>query len=267
MAEPASAIATGVVGAPMALVGLGFWTPQAPRMPALLAPSDTEANSLPPGELLGARARGRASLLTLMFAEVAQQAADAANMPLEAFATVFGSAYGEMERLMQLLQTMQSPGGEVSPLRFQTSVHNASAGQISIVAKNQRFSTSVAAGPATVQMTFVEAACWMYAHAAPLLVVLGDESPPPRLSLGAPYPPLAAALAFSPDAQAPATAPRLRLRCDVASASPAASNLLNAGNNPCAVLPPLITWLSQNHGPGIFPLSNESTPGYGIERT
>ncbi len=237
------------VGASLHVIGVGFWSP----------PPD-----LPAANMLAPRVRGRASLLTLMFAEVMEKAMQQAQIPASTYATIFGSAFGEMERLIQLLETMQSASGEVSPLRFQTSVHNAAAGQISIAVKNSNFSTSLAAGHNTMAMSFVEAACWMQLHQAPLLLVMGDEAAPPRINEGTTYAPIAAALALVPSHSSTSAALRLRLLRAESTTPPA--NPTPASGNPCAQLAPLIEWLT-SPSPGIFPLNRPGTPGYVIERT
>lgn len=236
------------VGAAFEVIGTGFWS---------------STSSLPSANMLGPRVRGRASLLTLMFAEVMEQAVQPTRLPISGFATIFGSAFGEMERLIQLLETMQSPSGDVSPLRFQTSVHNAAAGQISIVAQNPRFSTSLAAGHNTVAMSFVEAACWMQLHEAPLLLVMGDEASPAWIPGGDAYAPVAAAVALAPSHSSPSGAVPLRLlRADATSPRP---DTTPPSGNPCAKLAPLVEWLATPFG--AFHLNDPGTPGYVIERT
>lgn len=221
-----------VIGQALCLVGVGFWEPSA------------DASVGPGAALLGARARGRASLLTLMFAEVVEKAARSARFSLSEVATIYGSAFGEMERLIQLLEGLGAPKSEVSPLRFQTSVHNASGGQLSIATHNPRFSTSLAAGRETVAMGFVEAAAWMACYDAELLLVLGDEGSPPRVHSGPSSPPLAAAFAFSPARSAPPEALRLTVeRSPRAAMGLSEHRPLDA--NPCEPLRDLVGWLGR----------------------
>jgi len=238
-----------LIGEPLCLVGVGVWT-------------RTAASELPPAELLGARTRGRASLLTLMFCEVIGQAIGSAAFDPSGFATIFGSAFGEMQRLIELLEGMQGQPSEVSPLRFQTSVHNAAAGQISIATKNKNFSTSVAAGQQTVAMGFVEAATFMASAKERLVLVLGDEAAPPRLHEGPAYEAVAAAFSFCPLALAPDTAIKLQLRrahgASMNSSTPLA-------HNPCGILLPLVAWLNGDPK-GSFSLSSPGMTGYCIDR-
>lgn len=238
---------------PLCLVGVGFWE------------RTVDGDGAPAAALLGARARGRASSLTLMFAEVAEQAARSAHFEWGQFASIYGSALGEMERLMQLLEGLHSARREVSPLRFQTSVHNAAAGQLSIATHNHNFSTSLAAGEHTVALGFVEAAAWMQCHQSELLLVLGDEAPPPTLHPGPSYPPLAAAFAFSPATRAPTEAPRLRLRREPPIRVDAPKGRI-LSHNPCEPLRPLMAWLAREPS-DIFSLSNAGLSGYCLERS
>lgn len=243
MTESASALDS------LNLAGVGFWT----RAPG--------TQTLPEAAILNARTRGRASLLTLMFAEVLAQAAREANLEHGSFATIYGSAFGEMERLMQLLQGMQGTPPEVSPLRFQTSVHNTAAGQISIASKNTQFSTSLAAGHSTVAMGFIEAAAWMQSEQAPLVLVVGDEDPPARLHPGDSYAPMAAAFAFVPTAAHTPAMPRLRIR----RGGEGRQGDCNLRHNPCAMVEPLINWLARG-SVGVFSLSGHGNTAYCIQR-
>lgn len=240
------------IGEPLCLVGSSFWAP-------------TTAQDRPPADLLEPRARGRASLLTLMFAQVLAQAAAAAGFERGAFSTVFGSAFGEMERLISLLQGMQGTPSEVSPLRFQTSVHNASAGQISIATANQHFSTSVAAGRSTVAMGLIETASLVASTQENVILVLGDEGPPPRLHDGALYPPLAAAFAFVPLSRAPKDAVRLQL-CRQNQSVGAGVWPDALSQNPCAQLLALTSWLNDG-ATGTFSLNDAGPTSYCIGRS
>jgi hypothetical protein len=238
-----------LIGEPLCLVGLGVWT-------------RTVTGEMPSAELLNARTRGRASLLTLMFTEVLGQAVANAAFDPAGFATIYGSAFGEMQRLIELLEGMQGQPSEVSPLRFQTSVHNAAAGQISIATKNKHFSTSVAAGRQTVPMGFVEAATFMSCTEERLVLVMGDEAAPPRLYEGIGYAPVAAAFAFCPPRLAPDTAMRLQLRREPGVLG---NSSMPLAHNPCETLLPLVAWLNGGSG-STFSLSSAGFTRYCIDR-
>ncbi|HET8934799.1 MAG TPA: beta-ketoacyl synthase chain length factor [Polyangiales bacterium] len=147
----------------------------------------------PAAALLSARMRGRASPLTLMFAEVAEQAARSAGVSLERMPSVFGSAYGEMNTTATLLSQLWAADGQLSPAKFQASVHNTAAAQLSIALHNSSFTTSIAAGHDTVAMCLIEAWAWLARHPGQVLVACADEGPTAALQPGAAYPPVAAA--------------------------------------------------------------------------
>ena len=92
-----------------------------------------------------------------------------------------------------LLPAMEGYGGVASPLRFQTSVHNAPAGQLSMATANQGFSTTVSAGAETVAMSFVEAVGLLVAGHPDVLVVVADEGASSMFSPDLAYPPMAGA--------------------------------------------------------------------------
>jgi hypothetical protein len=143
--------------------------------------------------LLPLRARGRASPLTLMFAHVIEQAVAQAGADIHALPIIYGSAYGEMTTTLRLLEMLHEGDGRLSPARFQASVHNTAAGQISIAQGNRQFTTSLAAGHDTLAMCLVEAWSWLAAHGQQVLVVCADEQAPSVLEPSAGYEALAVA--------------------------------------------------------------------------
>jgi len=153
--------------------------------------SDSAAK--PAAALLPARMRGRASPLTAMLAEVVEQATRAAGESAGTLPSVFGSAYGEMNTTGTLLAQLWAAGAALSPAKFQASVHNTAAAQLSIALHNPSFTTSIAAGHDTVAMTLVEASAWLARNPGQILVACADEAPNEVLQPLAAYPPLAAA--------------------------------------------------------------------------
>jgi len=147
----------------------------------------------PAAALLPARMRGRASPLTSMLAEVVEQATRAAGVDAATLPSVFGSAYGEMNTTGALLAQLWAAGAQLSPAKFQASVHNTAAAQLSIALHNSRFTTSIAAGHDTVAMSLIEATCWLARNPGQILVACADEAPIQVLQPGAAYSPLAAA--------------------------------------------------------------------------
>jgi hypothetical protein len=166
------------------VVATATWPPLGADGELITHPSTAPAALLPP------RARGRASSLTRLFAEVIAEvqgfaSGDPASLPI-----VYGSAAGEMETTLVLLEHLIE--GTSSPVRFQASVHNTASGLISIATHNQAFSTAVAAGAETVAMALVEAMAWVKNYGAEMIVTVADEAAVPLLN-GRTYPAFAAA--------------------------------------------------------------------------
>jgi hypothetical protein len=198
-----------------------------------------------------------------MFAEVLGQACGAHPELLGRVPTVYGSAYGEMERLVQLLGSMQDERGEVSPLRFQTSVHNTSAGLISIATRDRAFSTTVAAGTQTLAMAFVEAVSWLAGHGGEIVVVVGDEpSPSAFVPEDERFGALAAAFLIraEPDAAPPALRGQL-LHRQGAALDPTGQS---PGNHPCAAVVPLVRALRAGR-PATVPLDATGVSRYFVD--
>jgi len=147
-----------------------------------------------PCSVLPARARGRASPLTRMFAELFGrliQPEDAAKLPM-----FFGSAYGEMSTTILLLDQMLVET-TVSPAKFQSSVHNTAAGLLSIATENRAPATAIAAGDDTLAMTLADACSWLGCHGGQALVLVADEPGPRRLLRGRTFPAFGVGLLLS----------------------------------------------------------------------
>jgi hypothetical protein len=170
----------------MYLRALGLWA-RTPNPSAWLAPYAHADDALPGAALLTVRARGRASLLTRMFAEVLEQVT-ATEPELRGSLPMITSA---------LLSMMNEEDGAVSPARFQASVHNSAAGQLSIVSGNRGFSTCIAAGRATVAACLEEASAYLAIHGGEVIVAMADESTPDFLASRSHIEPLAFALRLS----------------------------------------------------------------------
>ncbi len=161
---------------------LGFWCPGIPNAQALISATERRDDAdEPAASLLPPRQRGRASLLTRMFAEVLEQLApkeELRDLPL-----VYGSAFGPVQTTLGLLDQQQ--GGECSPLRFQNSVHNVAVGVLSIALGNRQHATAVAAGRNTVAAALLEASCWLESNPEcdAVAMIVGDERPPEPLTV------------------------------------------------------------------------------------
>lgn len=146
----------------------------------LAGDEDAAATALPP------RARGRASPLTRIFAELFGRTLGTEPLSCPLF---FGSAYGEMSTTIVLLdQMIQEP--TLSPAKFQASVHNTAAGLLSIATGNQSSTTAIAAGDDTVAMTLLDASAYLACHGGQALVLVADEPAPVQFLRGQPFPAL-----------------------------------------------------------------------------
>jgi hypothetical protein len=158
------------------VVGTAFWAPGTPNVGAWLEGRVASEVTDPPAALLGARASGRASVLTRMFAEVIGQIGKNGSVDLSTVPIVFGSAYGEVGTMTRLLAELEGKRVLLSPLKFQASVHNTAAGVLSIETRNRAFSTCVAAGRYTAAMALLEAMAWLGVHGGEVIVALADEA-------------------------------------------------------------------------------------------
>src|SRR6185436_4943704 len=115
------------------VLGMGLWMPGFPDPASWLSGRPVEGADAPNAQ---SKQRRRSSLLVNMVADVAAQASAQAGVPLSRLRVVVGSAFGELTTLMEMLEERERDG-LLSPLRFQNSVHNSAAGQLSIANKNK----------------------------------------------------------------------------------------------------------------------------------
>ncbi|USG62611.1 beta-ketoacyl synthase chain length factor [Sneathiella marina] len=109
------------------------------------------AEGIPDVRDLPAGMRRRLSLLGKMALRVALDAGQADTTRI-----VFSSRYGNVLQMLQLLQTM-AVDEPISPTGFGMSVHNSLVGMLSIITKNVRSQTAIAAGSESFCMGLVEA--------------------------------------------------------------------------------------------------------------
>ncbi|MBM4344629.1 MAG: beta-ketoacyl synthase chain length factor [Deltaproteobacteria bacterium] len=163
----------------MRVLTVGVWLPGIADSAVWLSGAHTDTTAPPLAAVLPPMTRRRCSVLTRALADVFAQVTD--RVDRAHVASVFASAYGETAVLGELLDQL-ALGEGLSPIRFSGSVHNAAAGQVSIVCENRAFTTSVAAGRDTVAMGLLEAQALLCDGAPQVAVVLGDVAPPPSLS-------------------------------------------------------------------------------------
>lgn len=202
------------------VAGMSLWGSGVNDLDAWLGDRTDESIERPRADILPARARGRASLLTRIYAELFEQLrGPEPRFDESEIALVFGSAYGEMETTLLLLDQL-GVDRTLSPARFQGSVHNTAAGLLSILTANRGFSTALAAGDNTFAMSLVEAAGWLTLHGGQALVLVADERGPERMLRGEGFPALGVGVRLIASEQAPDDA-----LCELGFPEPAAPSL------------------------------------------
>lgn len=166
---------------PIHVTGLSLWTPGFASLDAFAKgerdPSVIDcASAWVPARLL----RG-ASRLTRMLGESAEKACVDGGADPKTVATIYGSDYGEIETMVILLDTIFRGDGQLSPMRFKNSVHNAASGLSSIGQGNQSFSTSLAAGRRTFEASMIEAMALLEDRGGTAIVACADDSLPEPL--------------------------------------------------------------------------------------
>lgn len=131
-------------------------------------------NEQPTCDFLPAMQRRRLSRLARMTMHVA--------WPLcgehEQLPFVFASRHGETPRTFALLGDV-ADGQPLSPTQFGLSVHNAIAGQWSILRGQRGESVAIAGEADTFEHAMLEAAALLGDGASSVLVVIAEERPPP----------------------------------------------------------------------------------------
>lgn len=226
----------------VAVTGVGRWTP-------------SEEGAEPACAIADARAKRGTNRITRMLGEVVEQAAADGGADLATVATVYASAWGEIDTMVTLLAQIADGDVGLSPLRFKHSVHNAASGLVSIACGNRSFSTAIAAGDRTVEQGLLEA--WALLHegtpagvraegvgqprvATDVILAVGDDRLPPPLDRYGSYEGFAAALCLTRE---PGERPvRAWLDAPRPSESARADYALDDDlrENPCAWILPLL---------------------------
>jgi len=223
------------------VLGMGLWMPGFPDAQSWLSGRGVAGADTPNAQ---SKQRRRSSLLVNMVADVAAQASAEAGVPLSRLRVVVGSAFGELTTLVEMLEERERDG-LLSPLRFQNSVHNSAAGQLSIASKNKTPAMSLAAGNDTVAMVLLEALTLLALGGDEVLAIVADEPLPQSIRPGLVTPAVSAALVLAPDDD---DAPRARAVLeDLRQAqSPATVDRPQEVDGPCLAILPLISALG--HG-------------------
>jgi hypothetical protein len=136
-----------------------FWSPETRQPQAWRAAEGVAAPLAPnavPDHAIPSSHRRRMSALAKMAVQVALEA----TAEQSADYLVFCSQHGEVPRTRELLTTIVD-GGELSPMGFSQSVHNASAGLYTIIKASGVHATSLAAGAGTFAYGWIEADAYL----------------------------------------------------------------------------------------------------------
>ena len=164
------------------ITGVGLWSPGYPNAGAWLAgEADPELEKPKKAKVLDRQCARRASPFAKAMAIAFEEAVSQAEVDPTTVATVFGSALGETEVMLKLLDQMHKGEDDFSPMLFAVSVHNAASGLVSISTKNRAFTTSVAADYDTPAMALMEAVAASIDFGVPAVLVCGDEASPDGL--------------------------------------------------------------------------------------
>jgi hypothetical protein len=187
------------------VAGVGLWLPGVPDVAAWRAgdrgvASPDDGFTAASGASIERRARRRASPLCRAIADAYTAAAEQADIDTTANAAVFGSALGEVQTMLSLLDQI-SRGEELSPMGFATSVHSAASGTMSISAGNRGFTTSISAYHDTPAAAVFEARGLVQTRHTPVVLACGDTYSPARFVEGEEaFGMVAAAVAVVPEA-------------------------------------------------------------------
>lgn len=168
---------------PIYITGFALWAKGFPSFGHFVEGRITDAQEEPACSWVPSRLLRGSSRLTRMFGEVAAQATQHASADPKTIATIYTSSYGEIETMVQLLDVIFRGDGQLSPMRFKNSVHNAASGLGSIGQGNMAFSTALAAGPRSFEAGMLEALALLEERGGDVVVSCADDAIP--MPLGA----------------------------------------------------------------------------------
>jgi len=225
--------------------GMGLWSPQLGDFDALR--SLLEGGSPPPPAARPAAAtippneRRRAPEGVLLAVEAAGQVVAMSGRDAASLACVFSSSHGDQSITDYMCATLARAPGELSPIRFHNSVHNAPAGYWTIAVGCREPSTAVCAHRASFGAGLLEAASQVLAEQRPVLLVCMDTAGSgPLGEVTGCQQPFACALVL-----APAVGASTRARLDIQ---------LSADATPTTLAPPLEDWRAANASAEALPL-------------
>jgi hypothetical protein len=179
--------------------GMGLWAPGHATLANWVAGESAVDPELtkPKAAMLSSRLRRRTSLMTRMVASAVEEAADQGRADRSALRYVITSAWGELKTTVDLLESMCTGDGRVSPTAFTNSVHNTPTGYLSIASANRLGSNAVAAGSEGVAMGFLDAMLTLVEDGNDVMLTLAEEAIPPPFGVPGETHTLAAALHIS----------------------------------------------------------------------
>jgi hypothetical protein len=170
------------------LTGISIWSPGFAGARAFARGERDQSVTDCAAPWVSARLGRGSSRLTRMLGEVAAQACAHGGADRASVSTVYASGYGEIETMLVLLEAIFAGDGQLSPMRFKNSVHNAASGLGSIGTGNRGFSTAIAAGDRSFEAGMIEAIALLSEAAADpegareLIVATADDALPDPLS-------------------------------------------------------------------------------------
>ena len=167
---------------PLYVTGLSLWAPGWASLDAFVSGTHDASLEDAPCTWVPSRLLRGSSRLTRMFGEAAAQAVSAAGRDPKTVATIYTSSYGEIETMVLLLDVIFRGDGQLSPMRFKNSVHNAGSGLGSIGQGNTSFSTALAAGARSFEAGMLEAIALVNERGGDAVVSCADDVIPAPLS-------------------------------------------------------------------------------------
>jgi hypothetical protein len=167
---------------PIHVTGLAAWAPGFGSLDAFVRGERDASVTDPECAWVPARLLRGSSRLTRMFGEAAAQATSAAGRDPKTIGTVYTSSYGEIETMVLLLDVIFRGDGQLSPMRFKNSVHNAASGLGSIGQGNTSFSTALAAGDRSFEAGVIEAIALVNERGGDVVISCADDVIPPPLA-------------------------------------------------------------------------------------
>lgn len=185
---------------PLYVTGLGLWSPGFADVARWREGRPDPAVDRPRCAIVDARLKRGSSRFANSLGEVVEQAAKEAGLDLKTVPTLYGSSLGEIETMVMLLRMLYEEEGKLSPNRFKNSVHNAVSGLVSIATGNTSFSTAIAGGDRSFEVTLIEAWTFLEAEGGAAILAVGDDRPPEPLDQLGQHDALAIGLALSIEA-------------------------------------------------------------------